>query len=339
MFSGERAMRIHHLAGIAVASLASAAAGAATFSSQQIAIMGSTAVAAQTVSDRGVIIGTYLPPQSQPSGFILQGSSLYVLPSSYPTAINRAGEVVGFGENGGFLWQNGSFNPAVKFPINTNAETVPDVLINDRGEIAYTAGAETGQQIFAGPPTKPHAQKGLSANHAVVSSINNSGVLAGFEQAIVNGNVTPAFFIGKSGLYDILPLEQPGVAGTPAAFVNDAGSAAFVENGNVVIYANGGMTTLPAPALKATNVTVTGFNNGGRVVGTYDDGTQMPAIQRIFYYNGSTYFTFGNYPVGNMVHVALNNRNVLAVSNSTNGEGGPGMPIGSFLVTCSGKDC
>jgi len=312
------------------------AAHAGTFSSQQILVLGSAAVSAQAINDRGTIVGAYQPTSTQQAGFILQGGAIYVLGGSVPAAVNRSGEVAGYGNNGGFVWQNGSFLPGVSFSVSSVDGALPEVLLNNHGVIAYVEASQGAQYVYAGTPQKPHVQKGLSTSHTVVTSINSHGVMAGFEVASVSGQPVPAVFVGKAGLYDVLVPNFSGFGNSANAFVNDAGQVAFSDGQALYLFSNGAYTQVAMPASQVFGVQVMGYNNSGRAVGIYTNSSQTPALQTVFYYNGHTVSTFGTYAAGDIVHVALNDFGVMVVSDTPAGTASLGT---SYRVTCRGTAC
>ena len=322
-------------AGTAIALATCLPAAAAEFHSQQILILGSPLVSAQAISDSNTIVGYFEPSgTSFTTGFVLQGSALSALAGSFPSAVNRAGEVVGAGTHGGFLWKNGNFVSGVDFPI-TGQSGPPAVLLNRFGVVAYNSGTDSDQQVYAGTPQKPHLQKGL-ARFAAVSSINSKGVLAGFELATLDGVQTPAVFVGQNGLYDLLIPTGSSFDGITNAIVNDSGSVAFGAGESLYVYASANYTKIALPSAQANRVQVMGNNNSGRIVGTYTDNSVMPAVQTVFYYNGHNAAAVASYPAGDNVHVALNNLGVMVVSDIMAGNAGQ---MASYRFICSGSSC
>ena len=305
-------------------------ANAATFHSQQILILGSPLVSATGINDAGTIVG--FSSSGQYFGFVLQGSSLSVLPNAFPSAINRKGAVTGTtSSDTGFLWENGAFVQGVDFSLGSfNGQPLPPVL-NQSDEIGYTYSNGTMQTAFAGHSANLHALRGLSPQSAIVSSINKGGVIAGYERATIQGQPHEVAFVGKHGLFNM--LLSPTAGDVTGGFVNDGGQVAFTDNVLGYVYSAGVTTSfsLPSPSY---NLQIQAINNKGRVVGTYVDTSQNPAVQQVFLFNGSTVSSFGNYGLRDIVHAALNDHGTMVVSDTINGQ-----QMASYRVTCSGSGC
>jgi probable HAF family extracellular repeat protein len=140
-----------------------------------------------------------------------------------------------------------------------------------------------------------------------------------------------AAFVGKHGFFNMLlsPNGQSVIGG----FVNDAGNVAYTDGVAGYVYGAGATTSFSVP-LPSYNVQIQAINNQGRVVGTYTDTSQNPAMQHIFLYNGSAVSSFGAYAMTDTVHAALNDHGVMVVSDSSNGQ-----QMALYRVTCSGSGC
>ena len=305
-------------------------AHAATFHSEQILIMGSPLVAASGINDAGTIIGATSNGQSV--GFVLQGSTLSFIQSGFPSAINRRGVVTGVTNTGtGFLWQNGAIVQAVSFPLGVfnGAHLTP--VLNRHDELAFSSGTGNMQIANAGHAGHFHALKGLSPQSAIVSSINDSGAIAGYERATIQGQLREVVFVGQHGLFNMLvPQSGQNVIG---GFVNDAGQVAYTDTNTGYVYRSGTTTSFSVPS-PSFNVQVQAINNTGRVVGTYTDTSTNPAMQHVFLYNGSTVSSFGSYGATDSVQASLNDHGVMVVSDMVNNQ-----PFASYRVTCSGTGC
>jgi probable HAF family extracellular repeat protein len=125
-------------------------------------------------------------------------------------------------------------------------------------------------------------------------------------------------------------------------FLNNTGAIAgsYVDASHVYhgfVYQSGTYTTFDMP-VAASEVSVTGINDSGRVVGYYTSG-KKPKIHA-FLYNGTTVSTFGAFPQFNNVNVVINNSGVMAVSSQWPDLGnGPNNKYVSYRVTCSGAGC
>ena len=114
-------------------------------------------------------------------------------------------------------------------------------------------------------------------------------------------------------------------------FINDAGQVAFADQYAAYVYSSGVKTTISLPAQQA-NISVQAINNRGRVVGTYVDTSQL---QHVFYYNGTTLSTYGAYAPTDVIHLALNDRNVMVLSDRPANATNPA----SYRVACFGPGC
>jgi hypothetical protein len=312
---------------------------AATFTSQPILVDGSPAVNATGINDKGTIIGTFgmAGQASETTGFVLDGSSLSVLGNALPTAINDAGTVAGITSSAtGFIWRNGAFVPGITFPVERSVIPSPQgPFLNARGEVAYTLISADGAQIvYAGTPKNPHLQRALSQQFAIVTSIADDGTIAGLEYASIGGQIQPVIFSGKAGLFDIFnPVPTGQISG---GYATKGGRVAFSTGTAVLMHtdANGNYATLFAPP-QGSDVQVSAINNAGRVAGTYVDGSQTPAVRRVFYTTGSTVATFGPYSTSGILIVAMNNRGAMVISDAPTLD----TPPASTLVRCHGTGC
>jgi probable HAF family extracellular repeat protein len=77
---------------------------------------------------------------------------------------------------------------------------------------------------------------------------------------------------------------------------------------------------------------VDAINNSGRVVGAYTDST---GAQHGFLLSGTTVSSFGTYPAGDAVAVAIGNKNGMVVSDLS----AASSTYQSATVVCTGTGC
>ena len=83
----------------------------------------------------------------------------------------------------------------------------------------------------------------------------------------------------------------------------------------------------------ATRIVARQINDRGRVVGTFVD--LAANLQRVFLYNGTAVSSFGAYPTTDTLHLAMNDRGVILLSDiPENAQVGA-----TYLVTCAGSGC
>ncbi len=309
---------------------------AAEFRMQQVAILGGTSVNATGINDAGAIIGTFMyGSQAQPEGFVQQGSSLWLLGTGQPTHINNAGAVVGYGyqTSAGFLWQNGTFAMNVNCPVGGSGNAVFGPIVSSNGKLVCTGSSGGTPQVYAGQSAHIHKVRGLSKTLAVANSVNASGVMAGYEYATIQGQGEQVIFVGKGGLFDILPqISNDNFVG---GFVNDAGEVAYSNSAQGFISGGEHGTINFAPPSPADGLSLSAMNNAGRVVGTYVDTSANPSVQHAFLFNGAVFTPFGTYAAADTVHVALSDHGAMVVSDQSP-NGGPSV---SYLVKCKGDGC
>jgi hypothetical protein len=330
-------MKLKHLAILGSAACCTNAA-AATLTAQQIIILGSTNVNATALNDAGAIAGIQ-GSEGGSTGFVSQGSVLWVLPGAYPSSINHSGVVAGFMASGetGFVWKAGSYNQAVHFRLQPQGTSLPDVLIDRAGEVAYTGYANPeSPQVYAGAPAKPKLLKGLSPQFAMVTSMNDTGVIAGWERATVQGQQQQVAFVGRAGLFNLLLAPNENISS--GGFVNDAGQVAFGGGSVAYSYTAGGQqpfTAIAMPIADAENVQVQGINNAGRIVGVFTESSTGTTLQHVFRGTSAGVQSYGSYGATDAVHGAISNTGAMVVSDTPSG----GQSSTSFLVRCSGTGC
>ena len=316
------------------------AANAATFTMHQITVQGSTSVDATALNDHGDFVGTVVLGGVNQIGFEQSGSTFTALQGpcgvgtcqAYPTAINNAGTITGlaFGaEAGGFIWQNGGFVAGDFFSTGNSSSLTGGPWLNNRGEIAYNVVSSMGEQIFAGLPGHTQLQSGigLAANSSILTGLNDAGVLTGITLITNRG---AAAFAGRRGIFADLPVSV--ASGTPSVVINDHNVLAGSTGTGIWIYANNTQTTVPGPAQSA-NLTVAGINSAGRIVGAFTD--QGAGVQRAFLYSHGVLSSFGSYPEGDTVHVAINHAGRMLISDVQ----AHSFTGTSYLALCRGTGC
>ena len=304
---------------------------AATFTSQPIVILGNAQVAALGINDAGAIAGelSYSPM----TGFVAQGSSVSILQSAIPTAINANGDVTGFNSQlSGFLWKAGAFVPGVIFPLGVFDNVHLSPVLNRADELAFSSSnGQAAPVAFRGSPTHHfHPVRGLSASGTFVNSINDRGVIAGTERVTLQGQPVQVVFFGKSGFFST--LLSPAGQQVSGGFLNDSGQVAYTDGAFGYVYSSGKAASFSLPG-RASMVQVQAINDRGRVVGSYIDDSQNPPVQRGFLYNGLAVSVFGSYGANDLVQVSLNNRGAILVSDTA------GTTPSSAILHCHGDGC
>jgi probable HAF family extracellular repeat protein len=316
-------------------------ARAATFTIRQVEVQGSTAVTAVALNDHGDFVGTVVVGGGSPIGFEQSGSTFTQIEGlcgigtcqGYPTSINKTGTITGlcFGaESGGFIWQNGGFVAADFFTTGNPSNLISGPWVNNRGRVAYNmVSNNSGIQIYAGMPGRAKLQQGigLSTTLSILSGFNNAGVLVGITDLPQSGETA---FAGRDGIFADLPVFS--VNGTPDIVINDHNVVAGSTSNGIWIYTDNTESTFAMP-VQTSGVTVTAINNSGRIVGSFID--QGAGVQRAFFYANGTVLSFGSYPLGDTVHVAINNAGRMLVSDLPQHSN-----VGtSYLVHCHGTGC
>ena len=312
-------------------------AGHARFVSQPILAFGVAAVDARAINNAGTIVGAVdFGSGGNPAGFVLQGSTETEIScgsySCYPTSISRDGTVAGFAGSTGFVWKDGTVvthNLPLGKVFAPGPGALPNILMSSSADVAFTDNTQSGSTSYAGRPSKPVMQRGLSAKFTTINGMNASGTVSGFEYGTIQGQLVPVIFFGKDGFFNMLvtPIQQQVSGG----FINNAGQVAYASQYGAYIYANGVTASVTLPS-GASQPTVQAINNRGRLVGTYLDTSQM---QHVFYYNGTSVSTFGAYPAQDSLHLALNDHGVMLVSDRLSSTG----MTKSYRVKCGGPAC
>ena len=339
------------------APMLSAQAQTTSFSLKQLVVAGDDNVQATAINDSGVIVGTvYAGITDAGSGIAIVGNKITrlpapstVFPAFFPRAINANGDIFGWGRNPGegnaqsFLLQGGKYNRTYEQTVIEPGEDAQFVLPQVMGltandEIFFntiTSISGTLISLYGTPPnlgTVPHTNR-----YTIIQSINNAGTVAG----------TSFSFSGIRTMYEgqgtnfaaVLP---PGSINTLGGYLNNTGAIAgsYIDASRVYhgfVYQSGTYTTFDMP-VAASEISVTGINDNGRVVGYYTSVTN-PHIHA-FLYNGTTVSTFGVFPQYNNVDVVINNNSLMAVSSNWPYLGtGPINKYVSYRVTCAGAGC
>ena len=171
---------------------------------------------------------------------------------------------------------------------------------------------------------------------AILRSINDSGYVSGDAQE--SNSDAGQVFVGSGD--NFIYVTPPGSQSTTGGYVNDSNDVAgeYVDAAGAqhgFVYSAGQYTTFDMP-VSATGITVTGFNNKGRVVGSYTstaDGTEHG-----FIYNGSTVTSIGSFVTDGLISVEVNKSSdmVLTINSSRNDESPDYL---SYQVSCKGPGC
>jgi hypothetical protein len=342
------------LAMAATAPMTLAVAGTTHFGIKPIVINGVTAVNVTSINNRGEIAGTYFTNSDGFAGtgfgFERSGQTVTVLPtictpetyfcSPFPSAINRHGQVVGQLNNAGvanylFTWQPGqaSVTDFLTFGEGTGSFVGRLPLLNDRGWVAF----QNNGNVYLGPPGNPQIVNALSSGVLTLTGLNNAGELVGQNQVTIHGKLRGAAFVWTNG--QLKELRPPGSVNVRSVAINDAGDVAgswFDSSLNLhgFVHSHGKFTSFDSPGA-SSGMIVTGFNNKGRVVGTYVSSTN--AMVRGFVYNGETVTGFGTFGrvQSNQVGIVVNDLGVMVVSYMA----GDVSDSYADRVVCAGTGC
>jgi len=323
------------------------------FRIKQLIISGDDNVHATAINGHGTIVATlYAGITDAPSAIAINGRAITTLPvpqTSYsalnPIAINDKGDILGwargnfYGIAQMFLLQGGTYNQAYQAVViepGSNASYFsPDPMgLSKTDEVFYNTLFGLSDPIGTNYGKPPHLHNVPQMNRfTVIQSINDYGVVAGTSYSLSGVHT---MFAGRGK--DFITITPPGSINTHGGFINDSGAVAgSYEDANRAqhgfIYAAGAYTIFDVPA-PSGSVTVTGFNNKGRVVGTYTNANTGKV--HCFLYNGTSVSTFGTFPAYEAVAVALSDRGAMVVSNQISSEKPKYL---SYAVSCTGAGC
>lgn len=224
------------------------------------------------------------------------------VPSTYPTAINDRGEVVGNydvnagpneqeSEFRGFIYDHGTFTPVGPPPQDTNVANPEDVRmelvdVNAHGAVLgdYVSGTSAGTQTFVdedGTSTNINLPTGDYGVGAV--GINNAGEVIGNYEGFATVNGVPSDNFSNFGfLYDkgtVTPLIPTGAFSSNPFAINNHGEvyglyADANHDLHLFLYDKGIYTTLNPPgstgvAFYGSAPGINSINDRGEVVGSY----------------------------------------------------------------------
>ncbi len=331
----------------------SAQAQATRFHIKPLIISGDDNVQATAINSSGTIVGTlYAGITDAPSAIAINGNAITTLPlpqSGYsalnPRAINDAGDILGwargsfYGIAQMFLLQGDTYNPAYQEVViepGSNAQYLsPDPMgLSDNGKVSYNTIFGLSDPIgnHYGTPGHFHSVPEMS-RFTVIQSINAHGLVAGTSYSLSGIH---AMFLGRGK--DFITVTPPGSINTFGGYVNDSGAVAgsYKDASRAYhgfIYSGGTYTTFDMPVAAGT-VTTTGFNNKGRVVGTFTNPTTGKI--HCFLYNGSVVSSFGTFPSNETVSVAISNSGGMVVNSQIPSEKPKYL---SYKVSCTGTGC
>ena len=335
----------------------------AKFKVQQIIIAGDDNVQATALNDSGIIVGSvYAGISDIAAGFSLASNVVTTLPSPNalgaslnPMAIDAAGNIWGWanseiGTNSTlpdkaayYLSSNGTYNTnyagVVVSPGSGESElSVLPMGMNSKGEVFYNSWQSRDYPAVPYYGTPAHYFTAPSVDqYTLIESMNNHGmiVLEGFRFF----NPIYTLYVGKGK--NFVQLAPPDAIDTRGGLVNDAGVVAgsFVDSNQFAhgfVYAGGKYIIFDMPDA-AIAVMVTGFNDKGRVVGSYSTGAK--ADQHAFLYNGTSVSTFGSYGESSLVTVKINNKGAIIAMERLSSPAGDVQKYASYRVACTGQGC
>jgi probable HAF family extracellular repeat protein len=340
---------------------AHAEAASTRFITNQIVISGDINVDATALNDSGAIVGTMFAPITEhPVGFVMKDRAVSVLPppydrngGPYPQAIDKAGNIVGWAGHGTgevpslFFWHAATKKYDASYDIllnqifgNALGNTVNAIGLGANGEVFYNLVYSFSQSDRAEFGTPGHFKVvPLLSRFVRLNSINASGDVAGI--AFSSTGPGSVFMHDTHGYKLLVP---PGAQKADGGFINASGAVAGSHADKGVnplapglwhgfVYNAGHYTTFDMPE-NSSSVTVTGFSDTGRVVGTYTSAATLR--KHAFLYNGTTVSTFGTYDSAENVSVSVNNHSVMLVARQFIDQK-PNYE--SYKVTCSGAGC
>jgi probable HAF family extracellular repeat protein len=340
---------------------AHAEAASTRFITKQIVINGDINVDATALNDSGTIVGTeFATITEHPVGFAMKGKAISVLPppydpngGPYPQAIDKAGNIVGWAGRGTadypslFFWHEATkkYDAAYEIPLNVIYGSALGHIVNATG---LGANGEVFYNLIYNFNLSDIPKFGTPGHFAMVpdlsrfvrlNSINAAGEVAGI--AFSTTGPGSVFMHDTHGYKLLVP---PGAQKADGGFINASGAVAGSYGAKGVsplapglwhgfVYSAGNYTTFDMPE-PASSVSVTGFSDTGRVVGSYTSvATQQ---QHAFLYNGTTVSKFGTYDQFANVFVSVNNHSAMLVAEQFFDQK-PNWE--SYKVTCSGAGC
>ncbi len=327
-----------------------------TFAIKPIVIAGDDNVQATALNDAGVIVGSlYAGITDAESGFSIAGNTVTTLPAPNtsgngfnPRAIDAAGNIYGWGHTAigtagaaltYYLSSNGTYNTNYQSIVVAPGSFEPHIIpvamgLNAKGEVffntIYSLSGPVGSN-YGKPPNYRSAPP--IDRFTEIESLNLSGEIV-VEGYSFNG-VTSLFVGSGQSFTQVLPA---GSINTRGGLLNDGGSVAgsYLDASRAphgFVYRAGVYKTFDMPEA-ASAVTVTGFNNSGRVVGTYTASSN--GNQHGFLFNESTVSTFGAFAGLDTVKLAISNKGAIIVADQINTQTPKYL---SYRVTCSGAGC
>jgi hypothetical protein len=337
----------------ALAAAPAAQAQQTRFRIRQLIVSGDDNVHATAINSQGTIVATlYAGITDVPSAIAISGNTITTLPvplASYsalnPTAINDAGDILGWARGGFFgiaqmfLLQGSTYNQAYQAvviePGQNSQYFQPDPMgLSKTDEVFYNTIFGLSDPIGNNYGKPPHLHNVPAMNRfTVIQSINAYGVVAGTSYSL-SGIHT--MFAGRDKTF--ITITPPGSINTYGGYINDSGAVAgsykdATQAYHGFIYQAGAYSIFDVPAPAGT-VTVTGFNGKGRVVGTYTNANTGKV--HCFLYNGSTVSSFGTFAQSDSVSVALSDRGGMVVSSQIDSEKPKYL---SYAVSCTGAGC
>jgi probable HAF family extracellular repeat protein len=331
----------------------SAQAEATRFRIKPLIIKGDDNIEATAINSGGTIVGTlYAGITDAPSAIAISGNTVTALPlpqanysALHPTSINAEGDILGWarGPFDGiaqmFLFQDGAYNQAYQEVViepGSNAQYLsPDAMgVSKTGKVFYNTIFGLSDPIGNHYGKPPHFRTVPEMNRfTVILSINDHGVVAGTSYSLSGIH---AMFEGSGK--DFVTITPPGSINTIGGFVNNSGAVAgsFKDASRAYhgfVYNGSAYTVFDMPVAAGT-VTATGFNNKGRVVGTYTSASNGKI--HCFLYNGSVVSSFGTFPSSETVSVAIGDGGGIVVNSQIPSEKPKYL---SYAVYCTGTGC
>jgi probable HAF family extracellular repeat protein len=350
-------MRNHTKAGLAafgalvMASGAHAATGPITM--KRIVVGGNANLQAFAINDHDNIAVTLYDSTSTALGsVVLQGNTATALPQPDPAfgppqaqAIDNHGRVLVWSRNPGtgvvtmFLYANGAYDPTydetLEAPFSNNASSPPNPFgFGGKDGVFFTFFISFSEPTDGSYGKPSHIrQVPPQATFNTIDSMNKAGIVAGTSYGLSGQGIV---FVGAKK--DFITLTPPSAKSVVGGYINDAGTVAgaYTDTSGLrhgYVYQAGAYKTFDMPEA-ASAIAVTGINNSGRVVGTYEGSAD--GMQHAFLYNGSTVTSFGAWKGYDTPAVAINNNGKMVVRVIKEGAS---VTYESYRAKCTGAAC
>ncbi len=320
---------------------------------KRIVVGGNSNLQAFAINDHDSIAVTLYDSTSSPLGsVVLQGNTATALPQPDPAfgppqaqAIDNHGRVLVWARNPNtgvvtmFLYANGAYDPSfdetLEAPFSNNSGSPPNPFGFGGPDGVFFTFFISFSEPTDGSYGKPSHIRQVPAQSTfnTIDSMNKAGIVAGTSYGLSGQGIV---FVGAKK--DFITLAPPSAKSVVGGFINDAGTVAgaYTDTSGLrhgYVYQSGAYTVFDMPEA-ASAIAVTGINNNGRVVGTYESAAD--GKQHAFLYNGSTVTPFGTWKGYDTPAVAINNDGKMVVRVIKEGNS---ITYESYRAKCTGAAC